>query len=349
MWPARRVLSYHGGRALRRILSEDGCALAGLLVGGERVGDAARRGERVHITVAALNAPERSIECVRRVHLFDGGHVHAGVNAPLCALRVRRERRRHGLVVERNVGCFVACQVAIDTVAVHALAVCVAELGRVCEGDSPRADLLTGHAHVLAAAVVADGIKVVNDIHAAVAHEVSVQGLVDEAGDATVDDDGVAVRVVVGFADGLLDCAYYEREEIDSARIKSAVVRSRVKDVLFGDGDGASRTGEGGADGTLPDGLNLLVAGSCGSGKSVALVDDVPTRNQFARPDMVLSLNGRTVEVYNHDGVPLSTIVDGRGVFLVNEATGERVSVPESASHVFFVRDNFVILPPAGW
>lgn len=55
------------------------------------------------------------------------------------------------------------------------------------------------------------------------------------------------------------------------------------------------------------------------------------------------------MEVYNHDGVPLSTIVDGRGVFLVNEATGERVSVPESASHVFFVRDNFVILPPAGW
>ena len=64
---------------------------------------------------------------------------------------------------------------------------------------------------------------------------------------------------------------------------------------------------------------------------------------------MVLSLNGRTVEVYNHYGVPLSTIVDGRGVFLVNEATGERVSVPESTSHVFFVRDNFVILPPAGW
>lgn len=156
-------------------------------------------------------------------------------------------------------------------------------------------------------------------------------------------------RFARGFADGLLDCAYYGREEIDSARIKSAVVRSRVKDVLFGDGEGASRTGEGGADGTLPDGLNLLVAGSCGSGKSVALVDDVPTRNQFARPDMVLSLNGRTVEVYNHDGVPLSTIVDGLGVFLVNEATGERVSVPESASHVFFVRDNFVILPPAGW
>lgn len=39
----------------------------------------------------------------------------------------------------------------------------------------------------------------------------------------------------------------------------------------------------------------------------------------------------------------------GRGVSLVNEATGERVGVPEGASHVFFVRDNFVILPPAGW
>ena len=129
----RRNLAYvcKQGAALVYVNLEDGCALAGLLVGGKRVGDAARRGERVHLTVAALNAPERSIECVRRVHLFDGGHVHAGVNAPLCALRVRRERRRHGLVVERNVGCFVACQVAIDAVAVHALAVCVAELGRV--------------------------------------------------------------------------------------------------------------------------------------------------------------------------------------------------------------------------
>lgn len=156
-------------------------------------------------------------------------------------------------------------------------------------------------------------------------------------------------RFAQGFADGMLGQSYYEAREIDDARIRSAVVRSRVKGVLFGDGEGASRADDGGADGALSDGLNILVAGSCGSGKSVALVDDVPTRNQFARPDMVLSLNGRTVEVYNHDGVPLSTIVDGRGVFLVNEATGERVSVPESASHVFFVRDNFVILPPAGW
>lgn len=117
----------------------------------------------------------------------------------------------------------------------------------------------------------------------------------------------------------------------------SADVRSRVKDVLFGDGNTASQSGEGNRGSVLSDGLNLLVAGSAGSGKSVALVDSAPTRNQFARPDMVLSLNGRNVEVYNPDGVPLSTIVDGRGVSLVNEATGERVSAPKSASRVFFV------------
>lgn len=51
---------------------------------------------------------------------------------------------------------------------------------------------------------------------------------------------------------------------------------------------------------------------------------------------MVLSLNGRNVEVYNPDVAPLSTIVDGRGVSLVNEATGER-GVLKSASRVFFV------------
>ena len=148
---------------------------------------------------------------------------------------------------------------------------------------------------------------------------------------------------------GLLGQSYYEAREIDDARIRSAVVRSRVRDALFGDGEGASRAGEGGADGTLSDGLNILVAGSCGSGKSVALVDDMPTGSQFARPDMVLSLNGRTVEVYNHDGAALSVDVGDGGVTLVNEDTGERVRVPESASHVFFVRGNFVILPPAGW
>lgn len=56
-----------------------------------------------------------------------------------------------------------------------------------------------------------------------------------------------------------------------------------------------------------------------------------------ALPDSVLSLNGHTVKVYNRDGVPLSTVIDGRGVFLVNERTGESVRVPTRASHVFFV------------
>ena len=150
-------------------------------------------------------------------------------------------------------------------------------------------------------------------------------------------------RFAQGFADGMLGQSYYEAREIDDARIRSAVVRSRVKDVLFGDGEGASRAGEGGAAGSgrLVTGGPIVGgavgASSVGSGKSVALVDSAPTRNQFARPDMVLSLNGRNVEVYNPDGVPLSTIVDGRGVSLVNEATGERVCVPKSASRVFFV------------
>lgn len=144
-------------------------------------------------------------------------------------------------------------------------------------------------------------------------------------------------RFAQGFADGMLGQSYYEAREIDDARIRSAVVRSRVRDVLFGDGEGASRAGEGGAadGGVSSDGLNILVAGSCGSGKSVALHDDV--FRLAARPDSVLSLNGHTVEVYNHSGVPLSTVIDGRGVFLVNERTGERVRVPTHASHVFFV------------
>lgn len=133
----------------------------------------------------------------------------------------------------------------------------------------------------------------------------------------------------------MLGRSYYEAREIDDARVRSAVVRSRVRGVLFGDGEGASRAGEGGANGTLSDGLNILVAGSCGSGKSVALHDDV--FRLAARPDSALSLNGRTVEVYNPDGVPLSTVIDGCGVFLVNERTGERVRVPTRASNVFFV------------
>ena len=73
----------------------------------------------------------------------------------------------------------------------------------MCEGDTPRADLLAGHAHVLAVDVVAEvGIKVVNDIHAAV-QQVSVQHIVDNASNATVNDDGVTVRVVVCLGDSL--------------------------------------------------------------------------------------------------------------------------------------------------
>lgn len=142
-------------------------------------------------------------------------------------------------------------------------------------------------------------------------------------------------RFAQGFADGMLGQSYYEAREIDDARIRSAVVRSRVKGVLFGDGEGASRADDGGADGALSDGLNILVAGSCGSGKSVALHDDVS--RLAVRPDSVMSLNGHTVEVYNPDGVPLSTVIDGRRVSIVNESTGERVRVPTRASHVFFV------------
>ena len=118
----------------------------------------------------------------------------------------------------------------------------------------------------------------------------------------------------------------------------SADVRSRVKGALFGDGVAASRSGATGATGSVSsDGLNLLVAGSCGSGKSVALDDCSPVKHLSARPDRVLSLNGRTVEVYNPDEVPLSLIVDGHGVSLVNEATDEIVTIPDRASHVFFV------------
>ena len=155
------------------------------------------------------------------------------------------------------------------------------------------------------------------------------------------DREGVVVRsdcvkglFAEGFADGFLLGDVCDSAELELALRLSADVRSRVKDVLFSDGKVVSRSG--GTDGGVSsDGLNLLVAGSVGSGKSVALVDDMPTVSQFARPDMVLSLNGRTVEVYNHDGAALSVDVGDGGVTLVNEDTGERVSVPESASHVF--------------
>lgn len=170
----------------------------------------------------------------------------------------------------------------------------------------------------------------------------------DRAGE-TVHSDFVSRMFAEGFADGFLRSDTVDVAELELALRMSADVRSRVKDALAGDNTVSAQTHVVAADNNLSGGMNILVAGGVGSGKSVALVDDTPTGSQFARPDMVLSLNGRTVEVYNPDGVPLSTIVDGRGVSLVDEATGERVGVPENASHVFFVRDNFVILPPAGW
>lgn len=161
------------------------------------------------------------------------------------------------------------------------------------------------------------------------------------------DREGVVVRsdCVNGlFADGFLLGDVCDSDELELAMRLSADVRSRVKDALAG-GDASHARRGAVSRGVAP----VLVAGSAGSGKSVALVDDMPTGSQFARPDMVLSLNGRTVEVYNPDGAALSVDVGDGGVTLVNEDTGEQVRVPESASHVFFVRDNFVILPPAGW
>lgn len=165
------------------------------------------------------------------------------------------------------------------------------------------------------------------------------------------DREGVVVRsdcvnglFAEGFADGFLLGDVCDWSELELAMRLSADVRSRVKDALAG-GDASHARRGAVSRGVAP----VLVAGSAGSGKSVALVEDMPTGSQFARPDMVLSLNGRTVEVYNPDGAALSVDVGDGGVTLVNEDTGEQVRVPESASHVFFVRDNFVILPPAGW
>ena len=165
----------------------------------------------------------------------------------------------------------------------------------------------------------------------------------DRAG-KTVRSDCVSELFAEGFADVFLRGDSCDVAELELAMRLSADVRSRVKAVLAG-GD-ASHARRGAVN---RGGAPVLVAGSAGSGKSVALVDDMPTGSQFARPDMVLSLNGRTVEVYNPDGAALSVDVGDGGVTLVNEDTGEQVRVPESASHVFFVRDNFVILPPAGW
>lgn len=165
----------------------------------------------------------------------------------------------------------------------------------------------------------------------------------DRAG-KTVRSDCMSELFAEGFADVFLRGDSCDVAELELAMRLSADVRSRVKDALAG-GDASHARRGAVSRGVAP----VLVAGSAGSGKSVALVDDMPTGSQFARPDMVLSLNGRTVEVYNPDGAALSVDVGDGGVTLVNEDTGEQVRVPESASHVFFVRDNFVILPPAGW
>lgn len=167
------------------------------------------------------------------------------------------------------------------------------------------------------------------------------------------DREGEAVRsncvselFAEGFADGFLRGDVCDWVELELAMRLSADVRSRVKDALAG-GD-ASRAQRGAVS---RSGVPVLVAGSAGSGKfvvdrrvessgigsckTVAARDSVSRLT--ARPDSVLSLNGHTVKVYNPDGVPLSTVIDGRSVSLVNERTGERVCVPTRASHVFFV------------
>lgn len=167
----------------------------------------------------------------------------------------------------------------------------------------------------------------------------------DRAGE-TVRSDCVSELFAEGFADGFLRGDSCDSAELELAMRLSADVRSRVKDALAG-GD-ASHARRGAVN---RGGAPVLVAGSAGSGKrvvdgcvessgigsgkTVAARDSVS--RLAARSDSVLSLNGRTVEVYNPDGVPLSTVIDGRRVFLVNEGTGERARVPTRASHVFFV------------
>lgn len=209
-----------------------------------------------------------------------------------------------------------------------------------------------GRAHLGDSDLTRDGVLVYGRdyrpfdifVYAALDHEVKARAVVLLLGLALVstpcgDREGEAVRsdcvselFAEGFADGFLRGDVCDWAELELAMRLSADVRSRVKAALAG--GGASRAQR---DAVSRGGVPVLVAGSAGSGKSVELVDDTPTGSQFARPDMVLSLNGRTVEVYNPDGAPLSTIVDGRGVSLVNEATGERVGIPDLASHVFFV------------
>lgn len=130
---------------------------------------------------------------------------------------------------------------------------------------------------------------------------------VDREGEA-VRSDCVSELFAEGFADGFLRGDSCDVAELEFAMRLSADVRSRVKAVLAGGDASHARRGR------------------------VYRVFHLA-----ARPDSVLSLNGHTVKVYNRDGIPLSTVIDGRSVFLVNERTGERVRVPTRASHVFFV------------
>lgn len=168
---------------------------------------------------------------------------------------------------------------------------------------------------------------------------------VDREGEA-VRSDCVSEMFAEGFADGFLRGDVCDWAELELAMRLSADVRSRVKDALAGGGASCAQRGA-----VSRSGAPVLVAGSAGSGKCV--VDGrvessdigsgktVAARDSLsrlaARPDSVLSLNGHTVEVYNPDGVPLSTVIDGRRVSLVNERTGERVLIPTHASHVFCV------------
>lgn len=222
-----------------------------------------------------------------------------------------------------------------------------------------------GRAHLGDSGLTRDGVLIYGRnsrpfdifVYAALDHEVKGRAValllglalvsspcVDREGEA-VRSDCVSELFAEGFADGFLRGDVCDWAELELAMRLSADVRSRVKDALAGV---AARAQRGGAN---RGGVPVLVAGSTGSGKcvvdgcvessgigsgkTVAARDSVS--RLAARPDSVLSLNGRTVEVYNPDGVPLSTVIDGRRVFLVNEWTGERVRVPTRASHVFFV------------
>ena len=224
-----------------------------------------------------------------------------------------------------------------------------------------------GRAHLGDSGLTRDGVLVYGRnsrpfdifVYSALDHEVKARSVALVLGRALVspprvDREGEAVRsdcvselFAEGFADGFLRGDACDVAELELAMRLSADVRSRVKDALAG-GD-ASRAQRGAVS---RSGVPVLVAGSAGSGKCVvdgrvessgigsgktvvALQDDV--FRLAARRDSVLSLNGHTVEVYNPGGEPLSTVIDGRRVSLVNERTGESVRVPTHASHAFFV------------